>query len=106
MGTNTILLQSEVHKYAQKEGMLHKKKLPCKDGFEDMRRRTWPTVTSPVQEGLLLEKNRPNQLKAAKLQQNGANSANKHALSVLAWEGCVNKYSKVNGNKWCHGQSQ
>lgn len=53
--------------------MLRKKKLPCKDEFEDIHKRTWLTVTLP----LLLEETRPSWLKAAKLQQNGANSANK-----------------------------
>lgn len=35
--------------------VLHMKKLLCKDGFKDMRNRTWLTVTSPIQVGLLVE---------------------------------------------------
>ena len=44
-------------------------------------------LTSSVEVGLLLEETRPNWLKAAKWQQNCANSANKHALSMFARAG-------------------
>lgn len=63
-----------------------------------MHSRFWPAMTLPIQEGPLLEEVRPNWLKVAKLQQSSANSANKYALSMLAWNVHVNKYSKVNGN--------
>lgn len=45
------------------------------------------------------------QVKTAKLQQNSPNLAKKYPLSVLAQRIHMNKYSKVNGNRRPHGQS-